>query len=89
MSKSKGRRPDKVSRESASFLGTGIGEVHKTTIHQGGTTYSGKGTSKEQADKQAGDRYRTGHKDRRGEAGERKGFFRSPGRENRIRWPGW
>jgi hypothetical protein len=64
MSKSKGGKPDKVSRESASFLGTGIGEAHKTTIHKGGSTYSGKWTSKEAADKQAGDRYRKGHKDR-------------------------
>ena len=64
MSKSKGSKPDKVTRESASFLGTGIGEAHKTTIHKVGSKYSGKGTSREAADKQAGDRYRKGRKDR-------------------------
>jgi hypothetical protein len=31
----KDSRTDKVSRMSASFLGTGIGEAHKTTIHKG------------------------------------------------------
>ena len=60
----KGSRPDKVSRMSASFLGTGIGEAHKTTIHKGGTTYSGKGVSRSGADKVAGDNYRKGHKDK-------------------------
>ena len=60
----KGSDPDRVSRQSASFLGTGIGEVHKTTIHKGGATYSGKGTSKSAADKAAGDKYRKGYKDR-------------------------
>jgi hypothetical protein len=49
---------------SASFLGTGIGEAHKTTIHKGGSTYSGKSTSRSDADKKAGDAYRKGHKDR-------------------------
>jgi hypothetical protein len=60
----KDSRPDKVSRMSASFLGTGIGEAHKTTIHKGGTTYSGKGVSRGGADKAAGDKYRKGQKDR-------------------------
>jgi hypothetical protein len=60
----KGSKPDKVSRQSASFLGLGIGEAHKTTIHKGGATYSGKGTTKNAADKAAGDKYRKGYKDR-------------------------
>lgn len=60
----KGSSPDKVSRMSASFLGTGIGEAHKTTIHKGGATYSGKGVSRSEADKKAGDNYRKGRKDR-------------------------
>jgi hypothetical protein len=62
--KDKGSKPDKVSRDSASFLGTGIGEAHKTTIEKGDSKYSGKGTSREAADKQAGDKYRKGSKDR-------------------------
>lgn len=61
---SKSSKPDKVSRDSASFFGTGIGEVHKTTIHKGGSTYTGKGTSRDAADKEAGDKYRKGYKDR-------------------------
>ena len=60
----KGSSPDKVSRMSASFLGTGIGEAHKTTVHKGGTTYSGKGVSRSEADKKAGDNYRKGRKDK-------------------------
>jgi len=60
----KGSDPDKVSRMSASLFGTGIGEAHKTTIHKGSSTYSGKSTSKSDADKKAGDAYRKGHKDR-------------------------
>jgi len=56
--------PDKISRYSASVLGLGIGEVHKTTIHKDGSTYSGKGTTKSAADKAAGDKYRKGNKDR-------------------------
>ena len=39
-------RPDKVSRMSASFLGTGIGEAYETKIHKGGATYTGKGVSR-------------------------------------------
>jgi hypothetical protein len=62
--KSNGSKPDKVSRDSASFLGTGIGEAHKSTIHKGGSKYSGRGTSRDAADKKAGDSYRKGHKDR-------------------------
>jgi hypothetical protein len=57
-------RPDKVSRFSASFLGTGIGEAHETKIHKGGATYTGKGVSRSGADKAAGDKYRKGDKDR-------------------------
>jgi len=60
----KDSKPDGVRRDSASFLGTGIGEVHKTTIRKGNSTYTGKGASKEAADKAAGDKYRKGHKDR-------------------------
>lgn len=64
MHKGKGSKPDKVTRESASFLGTGIGEAHQTTIHKGGATYTGKGVSKEAADREAGSKYRKGQKDR-------------------------
>jgi len=46
--------PDKVTHDSASFLGTGIGEAHSTTIHKGGKTYTGKGVSREQANREAG-----------------------------------
>ncbi len=60
----KGSDPDRVSRQSASIFGLGIGEAHKTTIHKGGATYSGKGTSRSAADKEAGDKYRKGYKDR-------------------------
>lgn len=60
----KGSRPDKVSRFSASFLGTGIGEAHETKIRKGGATYTGKSVSKSGADKAAGDKYRRGDKDR-------------------------
>lgn len=64
MGTKKGSEPDKISRDSASVLGLGIGEVYKTTIHKGGATYTGKGTSREAADKEAGDKYRKGYKDR-------------------------
>lgn len=56
--------PDKVTRVSASIFGTGIGEVHKTIIHKGNSTYSAKGVTKKGADKAAGDNYRKGYKDR-------------------------
>lgn len=56
--------PDKIKRESASFLGTGLGEAHKTTIHKGGSTYTGKGFNREQADRNAGENYRKGRKDK-------------------------
>lgn len=59
----KGSDPDRISRQSASIFGLGLGEAHKTTIHKGGATYSGKGTTKEAADKAAGDNYRKGIKD--------------------------
>jgi hypothetical protein len=64
MGKGKSSGPDKVTRDSASILGLGIGEVHKTTIHKGGATYTGKGTTCDAADKEAGDKYRHGYKDR-------------------------
>lgn len=38
--------------------------IYKTTIHKGGATYTGKGTSREAADKETGDKYRKGYKDR-------------------------
>ena len=59
----KSSRPDKL-RRSASFLGTGIGEAHQTTIHKGGAPYTGKGVSKSGADQVAGDFYRKGSKDK-------------------------
>lgn len=59
----KGSTPDKITRDSASILGI-FGEVHKTTVHKGSSTYTGKGTSREAADKEAGDKYRQGYKDR-------------------------
>jgi hypothetical protein len=61
--KNKGSAPDKVTRDSASIFGL-FGEVHKTTIHKGGSTYTGKGTSREAADKEAGEKYRHGYRDR-------------------------
>ena len=54
---------DDVTHDSASFLGLGFGKVYSTTVHKDDDTYTGTGWTQEDADKKAGDKYRTGDKD--------------------------
>jgi hypothetical protein len=59
----KHNEPDDIKRDSNSLFGTGFFTVHETRIEKGSETYTGYGDTKEEADKEAGDKYRTGDKD--------------------------
>jgi hypothetical protein len=58
--------PDHVQHKSfwGAFLPIPGTEIHTTTIRKGKDTYTGYGSSRPQADKKAGDKYRDGRKDR-------------------------
>jgi hypothetical protein len=56
--------PDRITRDTASFLGTGLGKAYSTTVHKGGHRFTGHAWSRDKADKKAGEKYRRGEKDR-------------------------
>lgn len=61
--------PDSVNRSSESRIPGDIthlgGEIHHTEIEKGSNTYTGHGWTREEADKNAGDKYREGDKDKK------------------------
>jgi hypothetical protein len=63
------RAPDSVNRSSEAAIPGDIGhlgpEIHKTELEKGSATYTGHGWTQEEADKNAGDRYRDGVKDKK------------------------
>ncbi|MBI3365979.1 MAG: hypothetical protein HY033_13880 [Ignavibacteriae bacterium] len=62
----KDKEPDKVTRdfESSLPLPPGIGPtIYSTTVHKDSDTYTGYGSSREEADKHAGEKYSEGKKD--------------------------
>ena len=59
----KHNEPDDIKRSSNSLFGTGFSTVHTTKIEKGSESYTGHGDTSDEADKKAGDKYRTGDKD--------------------------
>ena len=62
----KEKEPDKVTHEvegSIPFIPIGP-MIHTTTIHKDGETYTGHGWSEEEANKDAGEKFSKGEKDR-------------------------
>lgn len=61
------KEPDKVTHKQESsipFMPDGIGPtIHSTTIHKDGETYTGYGSSEDEANKEAGEKYSDGKKD--------------------------
>jgi hypothetical protein len=59
--------PDHVQHKSfwGAFLPIPGTEVHSTTITKSGNQYTGYGSSRSEADKKAGDRYRKGERDKK------------------------
>lgn len=59
--------PDSVTHDSfwGAFLPIPGTEVHTTTIHKDEDTYTGYGWSRSQSDKEAGDKYRDGERDKK------------------------
>ncbi len=65
MSKSKDdKAPDKVTHETEFVIGHRL-FFDKTIIHEDGDTYTGYGWDKDRADKNAGEKYSRGEKDRK------------------------
>jgi hypothetical protein len=63
----KNSEPDKVSHSSSGRVpGTGDlgGTIHETTVEKGGDKYTGYGSSREEADRNAGEKYSRGEKDK-------------------------
>jgi len=56
------KAPDNVTHSSEFVLGHKL-TVDKTTIEKGGETYTGYGWDREEADKNAGEKYNRGDKD--------------------------
>jgi hypothetical protein len=58
--------PDAVTHNSfwGAFLPIPGTEVHETTIQKDDDNYTGYGSSREEADKNAGEKYREGRKDK-------------------------
>jgi hypothetical protein len=63
----KDNEPDDISRSSEAAIPGDIAhlgpEIHTTEIQKGTNTYTGSGWTEEEADKNAGDKYRKGEKD--------------------------
>jgi hypothetical protein len=57
--------PDRVTRDTASFLGTGLGKAYSTTVGKGRKTYTGHGWTRKDADRRAGEKYQRGEEDKR------------------------
>jgi hypothetical protein len=63
----KDKEPDSVSHKQESsipFMPPGIGPtIHSTTVRKGKDTYTSYGSSEEEANKNAGEKYSEGEKD--------------------------
>lgn len=59
--------PDHVQHKSfwGAFLPIPGTEIHTTTIRKGNDRYTGYGSSRQQADQKAGDKYRKGEKNKK------------------------
>ncbi len=58
--------PDAITHNSffGAFLPIPGTKVHETTVRKGDNTYTGYGNTRQEADKNAGDKYREGSKDK-------------------------
>lgn len=66
MSKKGDKEPDKVTHDTFSALWPGFGPlIHVVTIHKDDATYTGYGYSEEEANKEAGEKYSKGDKDKK------------------------
>jgi hypothetical protein len=67
MSEEDDRAPDSISRSSEAAIPGDIAhigpEIYETELTKGSDTYTGHGWSQEEADKDAGDKYRKGERD--------------------------